>query len=308
MTKLPIRQGKSTGVSRKRPSRSREVWSKADGLSFKKIRKHSLNWSQKRFADELGVDQSLISAWEVGSRRPSSVLLLEVAAFPTLDHDERLWLIGKAGMDPETIEFSAAGFLRQASEPSEPGETVSIKPMRKIEGKGTDLRFPKRAVPNWVTTKYVTVRDNFMQPMHKIGDILLVDESQRDPWKLEEGTCVAVYRSPEHAAQQHWSDHQKRIEETHPREEVEERKRRMSFPYAHIGLFVGWLHGQIEADADGKLGFFFLEAPWVREMLSARQSHFPPGAEVIDASSLTILGRVIAWIASPESAKQDRKK
>lgn len=306
---MPVKQIRSS-LSRKEPPYSGREWTEVDGLRFRKIRK-SLGLGQGGLAEKLGVDQSLISAWERGGRRgrrPSSGLLLKFAAFPTLDHDDRLWLIGKAGMDPDTIEFSAAGFLKQSSEPTKPGETVPIKPMRKLEGEGPDLRFPKRVVPNWVTTKYITLRDNFMQPIHKSGDILLIDESQNDPWKLDEGACLATYLSPAYAEQQHWDERRKRIEETHPKEEVKERRQTMSFPYERIGLSVGWLRKQIETDAEGKYGLFFLEAPWlpVHIMLPVRQPHHDPGIEIVSAR--TILGRVIAWVAGPESAKLDGKK
>jgi transcriptional regulator with XRE-family HTH domain len=329
-------------ISRRESTYFEREWTEADGFRIQRMRR-SLGLTQKKLAEELGVDQSLVSAWERGKRRgrrPSGVLL-KFAALPALDHDDRLWLIGKAGMDPETIEFFAAGFLRQSAEPSKPGETVAIKPMRKIEGEGPDLQLSKLVVPNWLTTKYVTVRDNFMQPIHKIGDILLIDESQRDPRKLDEGACVAVYVSPEHAAQQHWEQHRKRIEETHPAEEVQERRRTMAFPYGRVGLTIGWLRKEIKESTvvtarptEGlphlltpnppelkTVGWFFLEAPWLRtpEMLHARQPDWPPDLVNLSAEDVVIqgkklfgaqiiLGCVIAWIAESESAKREGKK
>src|SRR5438445_6270689 len=98
-----------TRVSRNKPPHSEREWTEADGRELQKIRR-SLRLSQEKLAGQLGIDQSLISAWERGERRgrrPSSGLLLKFAAFPTLDHDEVDWLIAKAGMDPETISFAA---------------------------------------------------------------------------------------------------------------------------------------------------------------------------------------------------------
>jgi transcriptional regulator with XRE-family HTH domain len=244
----------------------------------------------------LGVRQPLISAWEAGRHQPSPKMYFKFSRLP-LDYKDQRWLAEQAGADLKTFETIADRLRKQRHErPAPPDEIVRILPMPKIEGEGPDLIFSAQKLPHPYLTQYVHVRDDFMKPQFGREDILVVDTSETDPWKLEEGACVAVYRSPEHAAQQ--SDLRKKFEGSHPREEVEERKRQMSFPYSHVGLFVGWLHEQIEAYADGKLGFFFLEAPWIREreMLSARQPHHPPDAEIIDASGLTVLGRVIAWL------------
>ena len=163
-----------TGVSIKV---QREDWTESDGLKLQEIRTKSLGWSQKRLADKLGIEQPLISAWEAGTRRPSSWLLIRLSSFPTLSLEEIRWLLGKAGMEPETIEFLAAGFQKQSSEPPKPGEVVTIKPMRTLEGSGHDLQITKQRIPNPIATKYVTVRGNFMQPIYKAGDILVIDES-----------------------------------------------------------------------------------------------------------------------------------
>jgi transcriptional regulator with XRE-family HTH domain len=309
-------------VSRRDATYSDREWGEADGKRLQQLRL-SLHLNQKEFAKKLGVAQSLVSAWERGKRRgrrPSSGLLLKFAAFPTLDHDEVDWLIAKAGMDPETITFAAERHLNESSPPPKPGEVTSIKPLRKlesglpdflkkeqpdaeIESGGPDLPFWKKAVPNSATTKYITVRDHFMRPIYKPGDILLIDQSQRDPWKLDEGACVAVYLSAEYAAQQHWPEHREKIEQENPEEELERRRSMMNFPYERVGLTVGWLRKQIESD----YGWFFLEAPWlpVHKPLPARQAHHGDAVLIAD---LQILGRVVAWIAGPELTKRDGKK
>ncbi|PYU52676.1 MAG: hypothetical protein DMG48_05195 [Acidobacteria bacterium] len=312
-----------TGVSIKV---QREDWTESDGLKLQEIRTKSLGWSQKRLADKLGIEQPLISAWEAGTRRPSSWLLIRLSSFPTLSLEEIRWLLGKAGMEPETIEFLAAGFQKQSSEPPKPGEVVTIKPMRTLEGSGHDLQITKQRIPNPIATKYVTVRGNFMQPIYKAGDILVIDESQKDPWKLEEGACVAVYTDPQYAAQQHW-EARKRIEKEHPPEDVAERRRMMNYPWGQIGLYVGWLRKEIKPTTvvrgvaseslPGLLtpeqpqvvnhGWFFLEAPWlpVNKMLPARQPHHP--AEVI-ISDLVVLGRVVGWLAAADSNERGQEE
>jgi len=234
-------------------------------------------------------------------------MLLKFARLP-IDKPDIEWLVTKAGAGVEILRDIANRFLEERRESVH--TTTRIFPLPKIEKQTQDLVISEWVIPHPVTTFYVRVPDNFMVPQFRRGDRLFIDASETDPWELEEGTCVAVYRSPEHAVQQHWPERQKEFEESHPKEEVEERKRLMVFPYQHIGLFVGWLQGRIEADADGKWGHFFLEAPWIRtsEMLSVRQPHHPIDAKVIDASGLIVLGRVIAWLHSDRDTRSEPRR
>jgi transcriptional regulator with XRE-family HTH domain len=305
----------------------------AVGCKLRLIRE-SQKWSQNHLAKMLGVRQPLISAWEAG-HLPSPRMYFKFSRLP-LDYEDQLWLAEKAGADLKAIENIAEGLRKRRHAPPPPEENTRILPMPKIEGEGPDLVVSGIEIPHPYLTKYVHVKDNFMSPQYWADDILVIDTSEADPWTLEEGSCVAVCRSQEYAEQQQWAARQKEFEESHSREEVEERRRRMSFPYAHIGLFVGWLHRQIEPTATVTAtpteehpslltpgesrplmhGWFFLEAPWVRETLSARRPHYPPDTEVLDASGLTILGLVIGhWrrqigkvLMPPAAAKASSKK
>lgn len=296
----------------------------------------SQQWSQEQLAKALGVRQPLVSAWERG-HLPSPRMYFKFSRL-LINYKDQRWLAEKAGADLKTLENIADGLRKQRHEAPLPSEIVRILPMPTIQGgdlqgkvrlyigeEGPDLIISTAKVPHPYLTHYVQVRDSFMSPQFRPGNILVVDRSETDPWKLEEGSCLAVHRSAEYAEQQHWAEDRKRLEKELSKEEVDERRRRMSFPYHRVGLSVGWLHKDIQQGHEvggtrelderafggfgpvGKLGFFSLEAPWIREMLSARQPHFPPG-EVTDASGLVVLGRVIAWIDSGEELRSEGRK
>ncbi len=334
------RKTKAVKRSVRHAAAAKSEWTGEDGVRLQKIRLELNFGSQKRFADALGVNRSLVSAWERGQtqgRKPHSRFLLKIASWPGVSREEVEWLIEKADVEPDVLRRAAEFRLNDEREALAPDSVIPVGPMltfrapasfrisRTLEGPGPSVPFSGNEVLNPHSLKYVRVRDDFMRPFFKEGDLLILDESESDPWEMEEGTCLAVFRSPEYAAQ-YRAERRERIEREHTVEEVAERKRTLSDPYERLGLFVGWLRKRIDQTivqsamptethpgllTPGQprlemVGWFSLEAPWlpVHETLSVRQPYHPKDSEIVNASGLVVLGRLMAWMTSPNKGRR----
>lgn len=322
----------------------KDRWTRADGASLKKIREGRFG-SQAELARFLGIHRSLVSAWERGDDRqggrPHSRHLLKMAAKSGLYEEEIAWLLQKTQVAPETFQRALEIRLKEekaaGSAAVESGDAIRVQPMltfqppwpMKLSGKldgcsdSKELVFPREQLANPFSTKYFRVKDDFMRPFFSQGDLLLIDESARDPWQMADHACVAAYRSPEYATQQHWTELKQQFEREHPAEVVEDFKTTMSGPYARLGLLVGWLQKKIRevttvrATATGEHpglltpGQPFLEtrtelnlsAPWLPDVGVHLVTRRPdkPDVEVIDVSGLVVLGCVVGWLAGSEN-------
>lgn len=84
------------------------------------------NWSQQRCADECGLDGSLISRLENGTREPTRETLAKLAAGLGLDLHERDAL------------FVAAGFLPQGLAADDAGMSLALAVWRALSDEGRD--------------------------------------------------------------------------------------------------------------------------------------------------------------------------
>jgi transcriptional regulator with XRE-family HTH domain len=85
------------------------------------------NWSQQRCADECGLDGSLISRLENGSREPTRETLAKLAAGLGLGLTERDAL------------FVAAGFLPQGLAADDAGMALALAVWRALSDEGRDV-------------------------------------------------------------------------------------------------------------------------------------------------------------------------
>ncbi len=334
---------KATAKSRGNKAQRR----KEDADRLRQIRQNH-GWSQKALAALLGVRQPLVSSWERGYG-PSPKMYLKLSKL-VLDYESQQWLLNKAGADLQTIEGVADGISKRRNRPALPGEVTRVPPFEKIEvspdspiqiashfnaiwqgieeANGAELIVSRANLPQTNRLRYLTMRDDFMSPQFRRGDILIVDASETDPWKLEEGACVLAYRSAEYAVQQKWEEHRKALEASEGTEEMDRRRRAMEYPFQRLGLFAGWLRKEIresptvaaaataQTAKTQKLvagepftrmrGWFFLEAPWfpVHQILISTQPHYQ---SEIALSDHVIVGRIVGWLRSAKPIEGKNK-
>jgi transcriptional regulator with XRE-family HTH domain len=302
---------------RKKSHASRRAPKYKDGPTFQAIRQRlDGRWTQNRLARRLAIRQPVISAWEQGKAEPSPKMCLKFARLP-LDKADIKWLLLKAGVDSVSLESAADRLLQERHMPVG-ADNIKVRPLPKIEMDKADLALPAWMVPRPLATYYVRVRDDFMRPLYRSGDIFVVDTSERDLFKLEEGSPIAVYRSPEFAEEQ--ERRREEVEKLNTHEDMERRREHGAHPFRHIGVFVGWLRREFEP---GHHTLYLLDAPRpgqpaivVTELVRTKvepefiedvtKRYGRPFGGVL-GEQMEVLGRVIAWIAVDQKTARPEK-
>jgi transcriptional regulator with XRE-family HTH domain len=255
--------------------------------------------TQQAFATVLGVRQSLVSAWERGLL-PSAenyVALGNVAE----KHEDRMFFWSLAGMDRNAFLSALSTQEKKMHVDFDASEAVLIEPLQETDGESPPLKFPRWMVGRSLTIRYARVKDDFMVPLYGLGDIFLIDIEQVDPCSLERGSCVAIYHSPD-ISPEHLLVSQSEAEKLQGREEVARLRETGSFPFMHMGLFVGWVRKnvhpefiQVFVDAPRRMNITVSEGfgGWSKSLESLKNvTRLPMNPRFV--------GRVIAWISDPE--------
>jgi transcriptional regulator with XRE-family HTH domain len=181
-----------------------EAWDASDGKRLREIREslsaRQKKFTQQRLAQKLHVKQALVSAWESGSRRPSSRTLWKIAGLPMLGPDEAKWLTGKAGADWGVIDFVKQKELSDAGAAPVIGETVRLRPLFPAEtGESVGLILDGSLIRNHAVTRYLRLKDEPTLEFQYFsrGDFLLVDTSQRNMAQLPDRAIICFSVGPE---------------------------------------------------------------------------------------------------------------
>jgi len=163
----------------------------------------SLGLSQGEFAEEIGVQQPILSQWEKGSREPSADKYVKLALLSKTYSYFELFM-SKAGIDwsklSKRLSSEIGRIVRASSAPSNGLVTVPVlrdsvhvadprlAPEHKIEYR---IPLPAEMIPRPDKTSGIRASSNEMQPMFGVGDVVLIDSSEIDHYKLV-GHLVAV--------------------------------------------------------------------------------------------------------------------
>ncbi|SPE30106.1 Repressor protein C2 (modular protein) [Candidatus Sulfotelmatomonas gaucii] len=231
--------------------------------------------TQEGFARLIGVKQSAVSAWEQGAPPPSDQNYIRLGN-AALSQEDVLWFWGRAGLDVKVFERVADEILESRSETGESlpiNSLVYIKPLLGTEG--DDLLFPLSLVPNPLSTRYARIPEPFVSnefpPNFERGDVLLIDTSETDLRKIDEGSLVAM--------------------------DFQGGKRPLNADEARFAFTFGWLEKQDATIGDVSTLHFMLRRPFGDSFIGSSVGSLA----VEPIRQHLVLGRVIAWVAFPRS-------
>lgn len=265
-----------------------------DSESAIKIRelRNSVGLGQVVFAETVGVARSLVAACEGGKRTPSTDLLVRlgnVAAENQLYRDAE-WFWREAGV--RRMLPTAVHLLKEMEAPISHGAVTHVPPSklaRQERDAGRWLPFPTHLLSTPLAAAYITVADDSLRPMFNRDDVLVLDESADDPWKMI-GRYVAAYR---HTS---WNKHVRAMREMLTDHEF---NLLLSQRQDRLGLYAGWLRSNVREGST----LLTIEAPSPLGGISSEVIAFDAapleGGSVrrrIVMPEFNLLGRVVAWI------------
>jgi hypothetical protein len=159
--------------------------------------------NQDEFSKRIGIARSLVSACEGKGREPSTYMYVRLGNFAVSLklYSLAAWFWKQAGVEAESMLSLAAQDRDQMAVPPRSGQTARVRPSKsglqadRPAKSPTYLALPAQTVPNAPSTSYLRVEDDAMLPMFKRGDILVIDSSETDLWKLQ-GSWVAIRGNP----------------------------------------------------------------------------------------------------------------
>lgn len=179
--------------------------------------------------------QPVISTWESGANGPSTRLLLKYSTLP-VNLENAKWLLAKAGVAPQLMDRLADALNNQGR--AHLSETYQVRPFPGLQ-EGPSLTLSPWLVPAKRSIYYIRVSDDFMRPLYRVGDIFIVDSSEADPLKLNEGDAFAIFRPARPPKTQ--QSYERSVKESNGPGEIERRRDMGESPYEHTGLFVGYI-------------------------------------------------------------------
>ncbi len=270
--------------------------------------------NQGALAAKLGAKgYTTISAWESGQNIPSSEMYVQLGnlAAELKLYPQAIWFWQEAGVNKARMFSTVHTILREQRAPARAGEIVRVSPMPEIDPSATgNMPFPHWMIPNHAETFYVRIADDFMRPEYRQGDVLAIDTSETDLWKLE-NFRVALYRSGDYFEKEAQKQRQERarLQASLTEEERERRRAAGDWPYESLGLLVGRLR-RWQGPA---MHQFMLE--WKPSCLATTQSVAsvltdvdPSNRKLIFASGLRMLGHVVARMDSDLEARDVRER
>jgi DNA-binding XRE family transcriptional regulator len=137
-------------------------------------------WSQVRFANELGVSQASVSAWESGKDVPSSASSLLLGLLTS--GPDREWFWAKAGDYLEAGKAAFESAQRARGAPPLAGEIIRVpcflQAKRGRKDTGRLLPLPTEFVPNSALTICLVVDEAAANAMLPAGEFIVLDTSQ----------------------------------------------------------------------------------------------------------------------------------
>jgi len=249
----------------------------------------ALDLDKGKLAKALDVSRAAMQHWESGRSRPSAetyvdLIRLSVRQCPSA----AAWFLKQTGIGLKELRALVPEIersLAQRERPARSGEIFNIPHTRRVPSSGEpDLSVPGSMIRNRTAATYLRLSSDAMGPMFRLGDAIVLDESEADPWTLA-GKWVALYRAFRIFAPS------ERAEVLASREAPD--KQTIADPGVIIGLLSAELNGAalvLETIRGSGQG--------VRREIIAAGRRSAVDREGRTAGEFRLLGRVIAWISS----------
>ncbi|MBS1803701.1 MAG: helix-turn-helix transcriptional regulator [Acidobacteria bacterium] len=307
---------------------------RVNGQRIRQLRE-ALNLTQGSFAAKCGVSRTAVPLWESGKASPSqrcwSRMALLAREAPAIDG---AWFFGQAGIDLAYLSELLPEFGRISRE-SEQKAINTAAAMVEASAKGATaiplLRIPAsidkpisiraEEIEGWLSLPgemvgkdpniiALRISPAFVRPIFGLGDTLIIDTGDRDLMTLHGALTLASYRpnAETKAAAEHMRRGQPGSE--YIKEGI--------WPLLPEGLYLGWLRFDPPAPASG-IRPLKLISPRIDDIPSPVLSMLPlispnegydqlkaEARVVIQEPEAVVLGRVLAWIASPKSLRESQ--
>ncbi|HVZ84378.1 MAG TPA: helix-turn-helix transcriptional regulator [Terracidiphilus sp.] len=313
--------------------RTLKEMARVNGQRIRELRE-KLELTQGAFATKCGVSRTAVPLWENGKANPSqrcwSRMALLAREAPAID---KTWFFQQAGLDLEYLselfpefgrisresELRAINMAAAMVEDSTKGATA-VPLLRVPANFGRPLSARTEEIEGWLSLPAEMIEKGphviamrispvFVRPIFGLGDTLIIDSADRDATNLRDALVVASYKpnASTKAAAEHLRRGQPGAE--YIKEGI--------WPLLPEGLYLGWLRSDQPAPTT-EVPHLTLVAPRTDESPSPVFSVLPfviPSATYDKAHSenrllteepeAVVLGRVLAWIASPKTLKGD---
>lgn len=304
---------------------------RVNGQRIRELRE-KLELTQGAFATKCGVSRTAVPLWENGKANPSqrcwSRMALLAREAPAID---KTWFFQQAGVDLEYLSelFPEFGRISRESElrainmaaamvedstkgatavpllrvPANFGRPLSAR-AEEIEGW---LSLPAEMIEKGPNVIAMRISSSFVRPIFGLGDTVIIDTGDRDMMNLDGALILASYRP--NAETKAAAEHIKRSQPGG--EDIKEG----AWPFAPGGFYLGWLKF-LAPQPDTGIRPIRLISPRLNGIQFPTTSALPlvnpnaPGGganlgnqfanEELEA---IVIGRVLAWIASPKSFK-----
>jgi len=271
--------------------------------------------NQSAFAKVVQIPQARISEYEAGKKRPAPANMLAFALYAKKvgKTEEEKWFLRFLPKSTFTYVLNKVRRALEANEEDMPlllkdvklGEWKHVAPNSEVGADAGGHHF--LPVSKWIAAgckdlRYVRATDDFVAPFEK-GDVILINESQREPAELLNAHIVAYRENHFSPAKRAKLENRWAAKHLSP-EEASRRRDRHHFPFLRTGIFVGRLIIDQTAGflptievrtKSGDTLFEYFHAPKSsgRDLWSdAIGSQF---------TDLSILGRYVGWLPAPPS-------
>jgi DNA-binding XRE family transcriptional regulator len=244
--------------------------------------------------DVLKVSRAAMQHWETGRSTPSAETFIKLAKLSINKlPSAAIWFLKQAGIGLKELRAVAPEIEKSLSareRPAAPGELFEI-PCARLAPRAeaeSPLLIPSSLIQNRATTTYLRLFDDEMSPMFGAGDVIVLDESEIDPWKLT-GKWIAIYKPFR----------------VYSHEQTAEFKRTGRLdsedPHPQRGVMVGLLRER----RDGGISTLLLEGirgdglePWRQVIAMNVRSHADGERHLLE--HIVVLGRVVTWVSAHE--------
>jgi DNA-binding XRE family transcriptional regulator len=243
--------------------------------------------NQDQFARALGVARPLVTQCE-GGKNPSVGLLMKLGNFAAdrQDYESAEWFWQRAGLNFQSMVQATLALLKHHEAPITRGLMTIVPPNKLLaqeREKDRLLYFPTYLLPDPLACSFIAVPDDSLRPLYNRRDVLIIDESETDVWKMV-GSHIAAFRPTS------WNKH---VMAQKSRLSSEEFEQMLSLHASRLGIYAGWLRSSVR---DGQT-VLALESPnalgGTSSEVIAVQSGTRGRAEVPE---FIVLGRIVNWI------------
>lgn len=309
------------------PGRTEPVSQNEDSARIRELR-NVLHLSQEAFGRECGVGRVAAVLWESGKTSPTTQAWCQMAkmagkAAPPMAP----WFWEKVGIDREAIEIllpelqklskkSEQRIRKLAEEQRIEFSNVPIMSMRLSHDGPISISsgliekwisMPKDILPNDSSAFALSVSHLFVRPIFSLGDVVVIDLSEKDVAILDDQLVLVVY-SPDAET----TRASELLRRGHPLAPSESGR----WPHLKEGLYLGWVKTDETVGEHSIVRYTNLNSSKLKSRDQSFRSEFEfsvplknirigtteESAETIN-SEATVLGRVICWISQSKAPR-----